>query len=163
MDPFMGGGEMIRTVTLERTTFADPPHRFEAGTPPIAQAVGMAAAARWISALPREACHAHLTHLTGRLIEGLAARGRTRLIGPAGLQARMPVVSFSTSGIHPHDVCQVLDEHGVALRGGHHCAQPLMDHFDLAGTTRASLAVYNDNADVDAFLAGLDDALGRFR
>ncbi|MBM3585566.1 MAG: cysteine desulfurase [Alphaproteobacteria bacterium] len=163
MDPFMGGGEMIRTVTLERTTFADPPQRFEAGTPPIAQAVGMAAAARWIEALPREACHAHLARLTGRLIEGLAERARTRLIGPAGLQARMPVVAFATAGIHPHDVCQVLDSHGVALRGGHHCAQPLMDHFDVAGTTRASLAVYNDDGDVDAFLTGLDDALGRFR
>lgn len=163
MTPFMGGGQMIRKVTLERTTYADPPHRFEAGTPPIAQAVGLAAAARWIEALPREAAHAHLARLTGRLLDGLATRPRVRVLGPTGLQARMPVVSFDVAGIHPHDVCQVLDGHGVALRGGHHCAQPLMDHFDLAGTTRASLAVYNDDTDIDAFLTGLDDAQRRFR
>ena len=163
MPPLMGGGEMIRTVTLEQTTFADPPRRFEAGTPPIAQAVGLGAAARWVRALPVAAVHAHLTRLTGRLLDGLGALRRVRVVGPMGLQERFPVVSFHVAGIHPHDVCQVLDGHGVALRGGHHCAQPLMDHFDLTGTTRATFAAYNDDADVDAFFAGLDDALGRFR
>ncbi|MEX2648429.1 MAG: SufS family cysteine desulfurase [Alphaproteobacteria bacterium] len=163
MAPFMGGGEMIRSVSLEATTYAEPPRRFEAGTPPIAQAVGLAAAARWVRALPAEAVQAHLARLTGRLLDGLGTNPRVRIIGPKGLQARFPVVSFDIQGIHPHDLCQIMDGHGVALRGGHHCAQPLMDRFDLAGTTRASLAVYNDEADIAAFFAGLDDALGRFR
>ena len=99
------------------------------------------------------------------MLDGLAAlnngNNRIRVIGPTGLQARFPVVSFAVAGAHPHDICQMLDAHGVALRGGHHCAQPLMDNFDLTGTTRASLAVYNHDADVDAFLNGLEDAITR--
>jgi cysteine desulfurase/selenocysteine lyase len=165
LPPFLGGGEMIRTVTLERTIYAKPPMRFEAGTPPIAQAVGLAAAARFLSTLDITAVETHLSRLAGRVLDGLAAldggRGRIRVIGPEGLQGRLPVISFDIAGAHPHDICQILDEHGVALRGGHHCAQPLMEHFDLAGTTRASLALYNDDADVDALLVGLDDALRR--
>ena len=165
MPPFLGGGEMIKQVSFERTTYADPPHRFEAGTPPIAQAVGMAAALNWISNLDGEATQAHLSALTGKVLAGLAeidrGRGRIKLLGPEGLQARLPVVSFSIEGAHPHDICQILDQHGCALRGGHHCAQPLMDHFDIAGTTRASLAPYNDEEDIDAMLKGLDDAMNR--
>jgi cysteine desulfurase/selenocysteine lyase len=161
MPPFMGGGEMIRSVTMEKTTYAPPPHKFEAGTPPIAQAVGLGAAARWAMALDDQAITAHVNRLTGRILEGLGDRDRIRVIGPQGLQGRAPVISFEIDGVHPHDVCTILDHHGVALRGGHHCAQPLMDHFDLAGTTRASLACYNDDADVDALLDGLDDAISR--
>ncbi len=165
MPPFLGGGEMIRTVTLERTIYAKPPMRFEAGTPPIAQAVGLGAAARFLSALDHQGVEGHLARLTGRILDGLAAldrgRQRIRVIGPTSLEARLPVISFDIAGAHPHDLCQMLDSHGVALRGGHHCAQPLMEHFDLAGTTRASLALYNDDADVDALLSGLDDALTR--
>ena len=162
MAPFQGGGEMIRRVTLARTEYADPPHRFEAGTPPIAQVVALAAAARWVRGLPAEAVHAHLRRLTERLLDGLAARGRVRVIGPTGLQGRLATVSFAVARVHPHDVCQILDARGVALRGGHHCAQPLMDALDLAGTARASLAPYNDDGDIDAFFAGLDDVLRRF-
>ncbi len=165
MPPFLGGGEMIHRVTLADTTYAEPPHRFEAGTPPIAQAVGFAAAARWVAGLDNAAVAEHLQRLAGRILDGLAAidrgRGRIRVIGPTGLQERLPVISFDTAGAHPHDICQILDVHGVALRGGHHCAQPLMDFFDITGTTRASLAAYNDEADVDAFLEGLEDALAR--
>ena len=161
MRPFMGGGEMIREVTLKRTVYADVPHRFEAGTPPIAQAVGLGAAAEWVSALDREAGAAHVGALVERLLAGLAARPRARVLGPRDMRARAPVVSFDVEGVHPHDVCAVLDVHGVAARGGHHCAQPLMDRFDLAGTTRASLAWYNTEDDVDALLAGLDDAVRR--
>lgn len=165
MPPFLGGGEMIRQVTLAKTTYADPPHRFEAGTPPIAQAVGLGVAADWIAALDLEAAHAHLSGLTGRLLDGLGAIGRSRLrvIGPNGLQARLPIVSFAVAGAHPHDICQMLDRHGVALRGGHHCAQPLMERFGVTGTTRASLVCYNDASDIDALLGGLDDALGRLK
>ena len=165
LPPFLGGGEMIRSVTPGETTFADVPHKFEAGTPPIAQAVGLGAAVRWIKSLDANAVEAHLRGLTARVLDGLASldngSGRIRVIGPTGLQARFPVVSFAIKGAHPHDVCQMLDAHGVALRGGHHCAQPLMDRFDLTGTTRASLAVYNHDADVDAFLNGLEDAMAR--
>lgn len=161
MRPFMGGGEMIREVTLARTVYADVPHRFEAGTPPIAQAVGLGAAAEWVSALDREAGAAHVEALVERLLAGLAARSWARVLGPRDMRARAPVVSFDVEGVHPHDVCAVLDGHGVAARGGHHCAQPLMDRFDLAGTTRATLAWYNTEDDIDALLAGLDDAVRR--
>jgi cysteine desulfurase/selenocysteine lyase len=101
--------------------------------------------------------------LTQRVLDGLNAVPATRLIGPAGLQGRVPVISFAIDGAHPHDICQILDGFGVALRGGHHCAQPLMDHLDLAGTTRASLALYNTDDDVDALLKGLDAAAARLR
>lgn len=161
MPPFLGGGEMIARVTLEETSFAEPPRRFEAGTPPIAQAVGMAAAARWIESVDQEAAHAHLQKLTARLLDGLDRMKKVRVIGPTGLQARFPVVSFAVEGAHPHDICQMLDEDGVALRGGHHCAQPLMAAFGVTGTTRASLALYNDAGDIDALLAGLDRTIPR--
>jgi cysteine desulfurase/selenocysteine lyase len=167
LPPFLGGGEMIARVTIDETTYADPPHRFEAGTPPIAQAVGLAAAADWVRRLDQEQVHAHLSNLTGRLLDGLSSldggRSRIRVVGPLGLQARLPIVSFAVDGAHPHDICQILDRHGVALRGGHHCAQPLMDAFGLGGTSRASLACYNDVGDIDALLVGLDDALTKLR
>jgi cysteine desulfurase/selenocysteine lyase len=159
MPPAFGGGGMIRHVSFERTSFADPPRRFEAGTPPIAQAVGLGAAARWVEALDREGVVAHEMRLTGRMLDGLGAIAGTRIIGPAGLQGRRGVVSFALKGVHPHDLCQwVNDRFGVALRGGHHCAEPLMRRFGLDGTSRASLAPYNTDADVDALLEGVADA-----
>ncbi|MSP66813.1 MAG: cysteine desulfurase [Alphaproteobacteria bacterium] len=164
MAPLLGGGEMIRSVSFAETTYADAPHRFEAGTPPIAQAVGMAAAAEWILAQDREGWAAHERRLTGRILDGLALRDGVRVIGPLGLQGRAPVVSFAVAGAHPHDICEVLDQsHGVALRGGHHCAQPLMELLGVSGTTRASLGPYNDDGDVDALLRGLDHALQLLR
>ena len=163
MPPLLGGGEMIRTVTLERTIWADVPHKFEAGTPPIAQAVGLGAAVRFLSKLDWPAVSAHEMRLTQRLLDGLGRLQGARVIGPTGLQGRIPVVSFDIEGAHPHDICQMLDSNGVALRGGHHCAQPLMDHLGLAGTTRASLALYNNEADIDALLIGLDTAAARLR
>jgi len=161
MPPFLGGGEMIRSVSMAETTYADPPHRFEAGTPPIAQAVGFGAAARWLGKHDWSQVAAHELRLTGRLLDGLGHLKKVRLIGPSGLQGRAPVVSFDIPGAHPHDICQMLDADGVALRGGHHCAQPFMDAFDLPGTTRASLALYNDDGDIDALLIGLDKAIKR--
>lgn len=165
MPPFHGGGEMIRRVTLAETTYAPAPHRFEAGTPPIAQAIGLAAALRWLQAQDMQAAAVHLRALTGRLLDGLDAlaetHGRIRVLGPRPPAARAPIVAFAADGAHPHDIAQILDAHGVAVRGGHHCAQPLMDAFDLVGTTRASLALYNDETDVDACLEGIDDALRR--
>ncbi|MCC6471307.1 MAG: cysteine desulfurase [Alphaproteobacteria bacterium] len=159
MPPVFGGGGMIRHVTFDATTYADPPKRFEPGTPPIAQAVGLGAAARWIEALDRESVVAHELRLTGRMLNGLAGIAGTRIIGPTGLQARRGVVSFALEGVHPHDLCQwVNDRFGVALRGGHHCAEPLMRRFGLDGTSRASLAPYNTDADIDALLEGVADA-----
>jgi cysteine desulfurase/selenocysteine lyase len=158
MPPFLGGGEMIRSVGFERTTYAPPPHKFEAGTPPIAQAIGLAAACDWLTGLDWPAITAHELALTQRLLDGLDGFAGARVIGPPGLQDRVGVVSFDLAGAHPHDVCQILDRHGVALRGGHHCAQPLVERFGLAGTTRASIVLYNDDADIDAFFEGLEEA-----
>lgn len=164
LPPFLGGGEMIRRVTLDETTYAPPPQRFEAGTPPIAQAVGLGAAVRWLAAQDRAGAGTHLRGLTRRLLAGLETldrgRGRIRPIGSRTLEPRLPIVSFAVEGAHPHDIAQILDAHGVAVRAGHHCAQPLMDAFGIVGTTRASLALYNTEADVDALLNGLEDALG---
>ncbi|MDF1720458.1 MAG: cysteine desulfurase [Minwuia sp.] len=155
MPPFMGGGEMIAHVSLEQTSYAAPPMRFEAGTPPITPAIGLAAAADWLSAQDLAGAETHLKNLTAQLIDGLSGMQGVSLVGPAGTQARMPVVSFTMDPLHPHDVAQILDSHGVAVRGGHHCAQPYMDSRDIAGTVRASLALYNDADDVEALLRGL--------
>ena len=159
LPPFLGGGGMIGRVTAEETTWALPPRRFEAGTPPIAQAIGLGAALDWLRAQPWPDLHAHTARLAQRTIEELAVLPGPTLLGPRDMAQRLPIVSFNLDGIHPHDVCQVLDRHGVAVRGGHHCAQPLMDCFGVPGAVRASFAPYNTEADVDALLAGLNDAL----
>ena len=163
LTPLLGGGEMIRRVEIERSTYAPPPHRFEAGTPAIGPAIGMGAAAAWLATLDWDALGRQEAELTERMLDGLGALPGVRILGPAGTQRRLGVVSFAVDGAHPHDLCQMLDEDGVCLRGGHHCAQPLMDAFDLPATARASLAPYNDAADVDALLAGLDRAIARLR
>ena len=164
LPPFLGGGEMIRRVTLTGTSFAEPPHRFEAGTPPIGAVIGMGAAAAWLGGLDWAAIGRHELALAERMLRGLTALPGVRVIGPAGLQERIGVVSFDVDEVHAHDVCQLVDAtHGVALRGGHHCAQPLMERFDLVATSRASLALYNDHDDVDALLDGLEGAIRRLR
>ncbi len=162
MPPFMGGGSMIGGVTFEAITWAPPPRRFEAGTPPIGPAVGLGAACRWMMGLDWTAIGSHEMGLTQRLMDGLAAVRSARLIGPPGLQGRLPVVSFVLDDVHPHDVAQILDSFGVAVRAGHHCAQPLMERFDIAGTTRVCIAPYNDTGDIDALLVGVDEAVRRF-
>jgi cysteine desulfurase/selenocysteine lyase len=163
LPPFLGGGEMIHQVTFAETTFAKPPHRFEAGTPPIGPAIAMAAAARWLSGLDWQAGVRHELRLTERILDGLGELPGIRILGPTGLQGRIGVVSFEAEGAHAHDLCHLLGAKGVALRGGHHCAQPLMERFGLTATARASLAPYNDDADVDALLDGLDEALRLLR
>ena len=163
LPPFLGGGEMIRRVTIEESTYATPPHRFEAGTPPIGAVLGMGAAAAWLATLDWEALGRHEIELTASILDGLASLPGVSVQGPAGTQGRLGVVSFSIEGVHPHDVCQLLDAGGVCLRGGHHCAQPLMNAFDLTATARASLAPYNDAADVAALITGLDAAIRRLR
>lgn len=163
MPPFMGGGSMIGRVTFTETTWAPSPRRFEAGTPAIGPAIGLGAACTWMQALDWTAAHDHEMALVQRLMDGLQKVDGTRLFGPASLQNRYPVVSFTLDGVHPHDVAQTLDSFGVAVRAGHHCAQPLMDRFDLDGTTRVSMAPYNDNTDIDALLAGVAHAARTLR
>lgn len=162
MPPFMGGGSMIGSVSFEEITWAPPPRRFEAGTPPIGPAIGLGAACRWMMDLDWTAVGGHEMGLTQRLMDGLAAVKSARIIGPAGLQARLPVISFVLDDVHPHDTAQILDSFGVAVRAGHHCAQPLMDRFDIAGTARACIAPYNDASDIDALLQGVHEAVRRF-
>jgi cysteine desulfurase/selenocysteine lyase len=162
MPPFMGGGSMIGNVTFEAITWAPPPRRFEAGTPPIGPAIGLGAACRWMMEQDWAALGGHEMALTQRLMDGLAETSSARLIGPAGLQGRLPVISFVLDDIHPHDVAQILDSRGVAVRAGHHCAQPLMDRFDIAGTTRACIAPYNDAGDIDALIKGVRETVRRF-
>lgn len=159
LPPFLGGGGMVGEVTPEATTYAASPRRFEAGTPPIAQAVGLGAALDWMRGLPWAAIHAHERALLEQLLNGLAALPQARVLGPADSAARAPIVAFDVAGLHPHDVCQVLDRHGVALRGGHHCAQPLMRHFGVDGANRASIAPYTTEADIDALIERLADAI----
>ena len=161
LPPFLGGGGMIGRVGAEQTTYALPPRRFEAGTPPIAQAIGLGAALDWLREQPWAALNAHTTRLAQRLIDGLAVLPGLTFIGPRDMRARLPIVAFDLPGIHPHDICQVLDERGVAVRGGHHCAQPLMDFFGVQGAVRASIAPYNDEADIDALLEGMRDVIRR--
>ncbi len=163
MPPFMGGGSMIGRVTFAETTWAPPPRRFEAGTPPIGPAIGLGAACTWMQALDWRNAHAHEMTLIQRLMDGLQKIDGARIFGPAGLQNRYSVVSFTLDGVHPHDVAQTLDSFGVAVRAGHHCAQPLMDRFDLDGTTRVSMAPYNDVSDIDALLAGVAHAARTLR
>jgi cysteine desulfurase/selenocysteine lyase len=163
MPPFMGGGSMIGRVTFAETTWAPAPRRFEAGTPPIGPAIGLGEACNWMAALDWTAAHDHEMGLVQRLMDGLQKIDGTQILGPTSLQNRYPVVSFMLDGVHPHDVAQTLDAFGVAVRAGHHCAQPLMDRFDLDGTTRVSIAPYNDNADIDALLTGVVHAAKTLR
>ncbi|HYC65709.1 MAG TPA: cysteine desulfurase [Reyranellaceae bacterium] len=163
MPPFHGGGSMIGRVTIAETTWAKPPRRFEAGTPPIGPAIGLGAACTWMRGLDWTAAANHEMALVQRLMDGLQTIDGSRLIGPAGLQNRYPVVSFVLDGVHPHDVAQTLDSFGVSVRAGHHCCQPLMDCFDLDGTTRVSIAPYNDEGDIDALLEGTRHAAKTLR
>ena len=158
MPPFLTGGSMIEVVHMEASTFAAPPQRFEAGVPMAAQAVGLAAACDYLSAVGMDAVAAHEHLLTGYALEQLSAIDGVRIVGPVTTEARGGAVSFVVDGIHPHDVGQVLDDQGVEVRVGHHCAWPLMRRFEVPATTRATFYLYNDLADVDALVAAVRHA-----
>jgi cysteine desulfurase/selenocysteine lyase len=158
MPPFLGGGSMIRKVTKEGTTFADPPARFEAGTPAIAQAIGMASALRWLDGLGMDTVRDHEREIADYALEQLSAVPGLRVFGPPRGPERLGPVSFELEGIHAHDVSEILDRHGVAVRAGHHCAQPLMDRLGIAATARASFGVYTTTEEIDRLVEGLDDA-----
>jgi cysteine desulfurase/selenocysteine lyase len=156
MRPFNGGGEMIAEVSRERVTYADPPARFEAGTPPIIEAVGLAAALDWLSALDRKAIAEYERGLLEHAAIEIGWLNWARIIGEA--PGKGAILSFETDGMHAHDVATVLDREGIAVRAGHHCAQPLMERFGVASTTRASFVLYNTHAEVKALVAALRKA-----
>ena len=155
MPPYQGGGDMIERVTFERTTFAPPPARFEAGTPPIAGTVGLHAAIDYVESFDPASVAAHEHDLLAYATERLGAFNSVRLYGTA--PGKAAIVSFTMDGVHPHDVGTILDRAGVAVRVGHHCAQPLMDHFGIAGTVRASFGLYNTRDDIDRLVGGLEE------
>ncbi|MFG1410518.1 cysteine desulfurase [Xanthobacter sp. VTT E-85241] len=153
MPPYEGGGEMIREVSEDRVTYATPPHRFEAGTPPIVQAIGLGAALDYMNSLGRERIEAHERELSAYAHEVLGAMNSLRIIGTAA--GKGAIISFEMKNAHPHDVATVLDRYGVAVRAGTHCAQPLLARYETTATCRASLALYNTRADVDRLAAAL--------
>ncbi|MCI4646331.1 MAG: cysteine desulfurase [Hyphomonadaceae bacterium] len=157
MRPYQGGGEMIEIVETGRVTYNAPPHRFEAGTPPIVEAIGLGAAIRWVEQFDSAAVIAHEHALYTRAAEALRGINGLRIHGQAA--GKGAVLSFSLEGAHPHDIAQILDRYGVAVRAGHHCAQPLMTHLGVTATARASFGIYNTETEVDAFI----DALARAR
>ena len=158
MPPWHGGGAMIDRVTFEKTTFAPPPQRFEAGTPMIVEAIGMAAAMDWLSGVGLDRAEAHERALASALREELRKRNDVTLFGP---EESAGIVSFALDGVHPHDLGTILDEEAadgtrVAIRAGHHCAQPLMEHLGVPATARASFGLYNDERDIEALLKGIE-------
>ncbi|MCW2527466.1 MAG: csdB [Pseudonocardiales bacterium] len=162
MPPFMGGGEMIETVSMTGTTFAAPPHRFEAGTPMIAEAVGLGAAIDYVSAIGMSAIEAHEHELTEYALAELAQINGVRIIGPASAVDRGATISFTVEGMHPHDVSQLLDEDGIAVRAGHHCARPVCVRYGIPATTRASFGIYTTMDEIDALVAGIHHAKKQF-
>ncbi|MDZ4759849.1 MAG: cysteine desulfurase [Alphaproteobacteria bacterium] len=156
LPPFEGGGEMIETVTREAITYNSPPHRFEAGTPPIIEAIGLGAAISWLEGIDRVAANAYKQALLARAVEALRGVNGLTIHGTA--EGKGPVLTFSLEGLHPHDIAQILDRQGVAIRAGHHCAQPLMSHLGVTATARASFGVYNTVEEVDLFVNALHKA-----
>ncbi|HEY7008408.1 MAG TPA: cysteine desulfurase [Jatrophihabitantaceae bacterium] len=155
LPPFLGGGEMIETVAMEGSTFAAPPHRFEAGTPMIAQAVALGTAIDYVEGIGRENIREHEQALTAQALEGLQTVPDLRIVGPATPVDRGATISFTLRGIHPHDVAQLLDEQGIAVRAGHHCARPVCVRYGIPATTRASFGVYTTPDEVDALVEGV--------
>jgi cysteine desulfurase / selenocysteine lyase len=153
LPPYQGGGEMIATVTEEAVTYAEAPHRFEAGTPAIIEAIGLGAAIEWLNGLDRQAIAAHESALYARLLEQLSGANRIRIIGEA--PGKGAIFSFTMEGAHAHDVAQILDRYGIAVRAGAHCAEPLMRRFGVTSSARASFGLYNTEAEADAFAAAL--------
>ena len=162
LPPFLGGGEMIEVVEMTGSTYAPPPHRFEAGTPPIAQAVGLGAAVDYLSAIGMDKVADHERAITGYALDRLTEVAGVRVIGPATSEMRGGAISLVVDGVHPHDVSQVLDARGVAVRAGHHCARPVCQRFGVAATTRASFYLYTTPPEIDALIDGLHEVVRFF-
>ena len=163
MEPYLFGGSMIESVTMESATWASAPRKFEAGVPNMAQAVGLAAAVNYMSDLGMESIHKHELALTEHALNALNEISGLTIIGPNSMESRGGTISFTIEGIHPHDVGQVLDQDGIAVRTGHHCAWPLMRRFGVSGTTRASFYLYNTIAEIDALAEGIKNAQKFFK
>lgn len=163
LPPFLGGGEMIEVVEMTGSTYAPPPHRFEAGTPPIAQAVGLGAAVDYLSAIGMDVVAAHEHAITAYTLERLTEVDGVRVVGPSTADQRGGAISLVVDGVHPHDVSQVLDARGVAVRAGHHCARPVCQRFGVTATTRASFYLYTTPQEVDALIEGLHEVRRFFR
>ncbi|HEY6470154.1 MAG TPA: cysteine desulfurase [Candidatus Dormibacteraeota bacterium] len=163
MPPFLGGGSMISRVTLERSTWNEVPHKFEAGTPDVAGAVGLAAACDYIDGIGRDRIHAHELALTRHLLDVLDEVGDITIFGPRDLESRGGVVSFNLADVHAHDVGTILDRRGIAVRAGHHCAQPLMARYDVPSMARASVYLYTTHEEIDALGEGLGEVRRVFR
>ena len=162
MEPYLYGGSMIETVTMAESTWASAPRKFEAGVPNMAQAVGLAAGLNYLSNVGLANIHSWELQLTDRALQGLKSLDGVTVVGPQGLENRGGVISFVIDGLHPHDVGQVMDQYGVAVRTGHHCAWPLIRKLGVSGTTRASFYLYNDFSDVDIFLESVAAARDYF-
>ena len=156
LPPFLGGGEMIATVAMERSTYADIPHKFEAGTPPIVEAVGLGAAIDYLAAVGMDNVRAHEEAITGYALDGLASVKGLTVLGPQDAALRGGAISFEIDGIHPHDVSQVLDSRGIAVRAGHHCAKPAHKRYGVQSSTRVSSYLYTTPAEIDALVEGLE-------
>ena len=163
LPPFLGGGEMIETVRMESSTYAGIPHKFEAGTPPIVEAVGLGAAVEYLDAVGMEAIHAHEQAITAYALEGLATLPGMRVLGPLDATRRGGAISFEMAGVHPHDIAQVLDSRGVAVRAGHHCAKPAHARFGVQSSTRMSSYLYTTPAEIDALVEALEYTRSYFR
>jgi cysteine desulfurase/selenocysteine lyase len=163
LPPFLGGGEMIETVRMEGSTYAGIPHKFEAGTPPIVEAVGLGAAVDYLGAVGMEAIHAHEQAITRYALEGMQSVKGLRVLGPLDATQRGGAVSFEIEGLHPHDVSQVLDVRGVAVRAGHHCARPAHARFGVQSSTRMSSYLYTTPAEIDAFVDALNYTRSYFK
>lgn len=162
MPPFLTGGSMIETVTMESATYLPAPKRFEAGVPNMAQAVGLGAAVDYLSKIGMEQIHQHEMDLTQQAISGLTSIKGLQIVGPNNLEMRGGVISFTIDGVHPHDLGQALDQYGIAVRTGHHCAWPLTKKFKVVATTRASLYLYNSSADISELVSGVQRARDYF-
>ncbi|WP_439601522.1 cysteine desulfurase [Devosia sp.] len=160
MQPYQGGGEMIDTVTRDTVTYNEPPHRFEAGTPPIVQAIGLGAAIDYVEGIGRDAAQAHEAELTGYALERLGRINSLRLIGTA--PGKGGIFSFEVKGAHAHDVSTILDRYGIAVRAGTHCAMPLLQRFGVTSTCRASFGLYTGKDDIDALVEGIEKARSFF-
>ncbi len=156
LPPFLGGGEMIETVTMERSTFAGIPHKFEAGTPPIVEAVGLGAALEYLGHIGMERIHAHEQAITAYALEGLQSVPGLTVLGPLDAASRGGAISFEIDGLHPHDVSTVLDTRGIAVRAGHHCARPAHARFGVQSSTRMSSYLYTAPSEIDALVEGLN-------
>lgn len=152
LPPFLGGGEMIEVVRMEGSSYAPPPYRFEAGTPPIAQAVGLGAAIDYLTGLGMDAVQAHENRITGRMLSGLNGLDGVQILGPTEMHERGGAISFTVDGVHPHDLMQLLDSRGVAVRGGHHCAAPLHRRLGVQSSSRASGYLYTTTGEVDTLV-----------